>query len=272
MIRPASLLRFLSIYTSFGFLEIQRVFQYNAWFWVELGRGIIAMVIMTAFWKAIYGNQTEVAGLSLTTTLNYVILARALNSANASSVYWWIAGHISKGELELQLLRPLDFQMLHLFRDAMSWSVGLMRSLPALLIGVLLFSAQLPTDFMAYIAFAITFFLGGMVMFFFEFMLGCIAFYTTEVWGLSVLREGIALFFSGAYIPLDFLPETFRVIASLTPFAQALYVPISFLSGVRDPSSLGAAVLTQLISILILASLSRWIFSRAVRVLTVQGG
>ena len=272
MTRQFKVWRFFNIYSSFGLLEIQRVFQYNAWFWVELGRGIIAMIIMTAFWKAIYGDQTLIAGLSLTTTLNYVILARALNNANASSVYWWIASHISKGELELQLLRPLDFQLLHLFRDAMSWSIGLLRSLPALLIGVIIFSAQLPTNFMAYIAFLITFVLGGIVMFFFEFMLGCIAFYTTEVWGLSVLQGGIALFFSGAYIPLNFLPMTFQTIASLTPFAQALYVPISFLSGVRDPSSLGQAILLQLISMLILAGLSRWIFSKAVRVLTVQGG
>ncbi len=272
MTQSLKFMRFLSIYTSFGLLEIQRIFQYNAWFWVELGRGIIAMIIMTAFWKAIYADQTQLAGLTLTTTLSYVILARALNAANASSVYWWIAQHISKGELELQLLRPLDFQLLHLFRDAMSWFVGLLRSLPALLVGFIVFSAQLPTDFMAYMAFFITFFLGGIVMFFFEFMLGCIAFYTTEVWGLSVLREGIALFFSGAYIPLNFLPETFRVIASATPFAQATYVPISFLAGVQNPANLGNAILSQLISILVIAILSRWIFSKAVQVLTVQGG
>ncbi len=266
------MIRFFNRYGSFGVIEVQALFQYNAWFWVELLRSVIAMLIMTAFWRAIYGNQNALAGLALTTTLNYVILARALGEANNSSVYWWFAQGISRGELELQFLRPVDFQLMHLFRDATSWAINLLRALPALIIGLIVFEARLPSDLMVYFAFLITFVLGGVVLYFFEFMLGCAGFYTTELWGLSVLRNGVALFFSGQLIPLDFLPETLRNVAAVTPFAQALHVPISFLSGIRDVSSLGGLVLVQLVSIVILGLLSRWIFARASRVLTVQGG
>ncbi len=265
-------MRFLNLYMPFGILEVKTVFQYNAWFWVEMLRSIIAMLIMTAFWKAIYADQSSIEGLTLTVTLNYVILARALGNANASSVFWWVASHISKGELELQLLRPVDFQLMHLFRDATGWAMNLVRSMPALLIAILFFEAKLPSDPLAYLAFLITFVLGGIVLFFLEFMFGCLGFYTTEVWGLGILREGIALFFSGALIPLNLMPEAIRAFASLTPFAQALYVPISFLSGVQSPSQLGNAILTQVCSIIVLGVLSRMLFTRAARVLTVQGG
>jgi ABC-2 type transport system permease protein len=267
-----TLRRLWTLYSSFGILEWQGVFQYNAWFWVEMLRGIIAMIIMTAFWKAIYAETPTLEGLTLTTTLNYVILARALGNANASSVYWWVADGIAKGELELQLLRPVDFQFMHLAREFASWGLTLLRSVPALLLGIAFFGARLPSDPLAYLAFFVTFVLGGIVLYFLEFMLGCLGFYTTELWGLSVLRDGIALFFSGALIPLTLLPDAIRNIASLTPFAQALFVPISFLSGVRDPSSLGSAVLVQLLGIVVLGIVSRVVFSKAVRALTVQGG
>lgn len=270
-------MRFWRIYAPFGILEWQWFFQYNAWFWVSLLRGVIGMVIMTAFWQAIYGGaaqtgQSTLEGLNLTTTLNYVILARAIGNANISSVYFMIVQGIGKGELELELLRPIDFQLMHLSRELAAWGLNFLRSLPALLIGITLFGARLPSDPLAYFAFIVTFILGGVVLYFFEFLLSCLAFYTTEAYGLSVLRDGVALFLSGALIPLSFLPGIVATMAGLTPFAQALYVPISFLSGVRDPSSLGSSVIVQLVSIAILAVISRYVFSRSVRALTVQGG
>jgi ABC-2 type transport system permease protein len=261
-----------NVYRSFAVLEWVWVFQYNAWFWVSILRDIISMVIMTAFWRAIYADTATLEGLTLTTTLNYVILARAVGQANTSSVYWVIAQGISKGELELELLRPVDFQLMHLAREFAAWGLNLLRALPALLIALVFFGAHLPSDPLAYLAFFLTFVLGGVMLYFLEFMLGCLGFYTTELWGLSVLRDGVALFFSGALIPLTLLPAAVRDIAALTPFAQALFVPISFLSGVRDPSSLGNAVLVQLVSIVVLGAVSRFVFSRAVRALTVQGG
>ena len=232
------------------------------------------MVIMTAFWQAIYGSaaqagQSTLEGLNLTTTLNYVILARVIGNANVPSVYWMIVQGIGKGELELELLRPIDFQIMHLSRELAAWGLTLLRSLPALLIGIALFEARLPSDPLAYFVFIVTFTLGGVVLYFFEFLLTCLAFYTAEAYGLSMLRDGVALFLSGALIPLSFLPGIVATIAGLTPFAQALYLPISFLSGVRDPTSLGSSVIVQLVSIAILAVIWRYVFSRAVRALTV---
>jgi ABC-2 type transport system permease protein len=266
------MIRAVRRYAPFGILEWQRVFQYNAWFWVEFWRSIVAMLIMTAFWKAIYAGQETLSGLALSSTLTYVVLARALGNANGSGVYWWIAQHINNGELELQLLRPVDFQFMHLWRDACGWGLGLLRSLPALLLGVLVFGAKLPQNWQAYAVFLLTFVLGGVSLFFLEFIVGCMVFYTTEVWGLSILRNGIALFFSGALIPLDLLPEGFRSVATLTPFAQALYMPISFLSGVRSPDKLLEVVALQLGTIAFMALVSRLIFARAIKSLTVQGG
>jgi ABC-2 type transport system permease protein len=265
-------IRVVGRYAPFGILQIQRAFAYSAWFWVELLRSIIAMLIMTAFWKAIYAERSELSGLALSSTLSYVILARALGNANLSEVYWWIADHIGKGELELHLLRPVDFQMSHLWRDACGWGLLLLRSLPALLIGVFAFGARLPNHWEAYAAFAITFFLGGVSLFFLEFMVGCLVFYTTHFFGLSVLREGIGLFFSGALIPLDLLPEGFRTVATFTPFAQALYMPISFLSGVRSTDKLLEVMALQMATIALLALVSRLVFARAVKSLSVQGG
>lgn len=264
--------RFWNIYTPVAATVPKQMLQYNVWFWVETFRSVIAMVIFTAFWRAIYGQTASIAGLELTQTLNYVILARALGTANGSSVYWTIAEGIVKGQLELELLRPLDFQLMNYVREFAAWFTKTLWNAPILLIGILGFGARLPSDPLAYLAFLVTFILGGTMLYLFEYTLGCLGFYVTELWGLSVLRDGVALFFSGALIPLDMMPAVLKTIAGTLPFAQALYVPISFLSGIKTHGELPQAVLSQLVGIVVMLVISRFVFFRAVRVLTVQGG
>ncbi len=265
-------LRLWRQYVPLANLHVQTITTYNGWFWVSIGRSVIAMLIFTSFWKAVYAGQNGLSGLNLEQTLNYVILARALGDTNSSGVFWNMAYGIRQGELELQLLRPLDFQVSHLVQDFAGWFANSLRAMPILIIGLVAFGARLPSDPMAYLAFLATFVFGGVLLFMLDYALGCITFYTTEVWGLGILRDGVALFLSGALIPLEFLPEGIRAIANFSPWAQALYVPISFLSGIRNPNTLPQAILGQLFGIVILCLISRWIFSRAVRVLTVQGG
>jgi ABC-2 type transport system permease protein len=77
---------------------------------------------------------------------------------------------------------------------------------------------------------------------------------------------------SGALIPLAMLPGFLKGLANLLPFGQALYVPVGLLSGLIPLSAAPRAWLIQILWIVILLPLSRFIFSRAVRAVTVQGG
>jgi ABC-2 type transport system permease protein len=94
----------------------------------------------------------------------------------------------------------------------------------------------------------------------------------TETWGLSVVRVALGSFFSGALIPLAMMPLWLQKIAAILPFAQALSVPVSFLSGITPVSEAPRALLIQFIWLIVLTIASRWFFSIAIRKVTVQGG
>ncbi len=85
-------------------------------------------------------------------------------------------------------------------------------------------------------------------------------------------RAGIATFFSGMLIPLAIMPDGLRTLAMVLPFSQVVYLPISVLSGLTALSELPRIWLIQLAYLAILLVLSRVIFRRATRVITVQGG
>ena len=109
-------------------------------------------------------------------------------------------------------------------------------------------------------------------MFFFNWLLACMTFYTTEIWGLGVLIEGMTFFLSGALVPLAMMPEWMRGIVLSVPFAQALAVPVGLLSGITSLSDAPRIWLIQILWIIGMWILSNLVFRVAVRKITVQGG
>jgi ABC-2 type transport system permease protein len=140
------------------------------------------------------------------------------------------------------------------------------------LIAWLIFGMQLPTDPALWLAFFISLVLGQIVHFLFDWMFACLAFYVTETWGLSVVRVAAGSFFSGAIVPLVMMPTWLQKLAVSMPFAQALAVPVSFLSGISSLADAPRIWLIQIIWLAILLVLSRLVFSVAIRKVTVQGG
>jgi ABC-2 type transport system permease protein len=89
---------------------------------------------------------------------------------------------------------------------------------------------------------------------------------------MSVVRYSLAMFFSGALIPLNMMPDWLRTIATILPFSQAVFLPVSILSGITPVGDMPRIWLMQFALLGGLIYLSRFIFGRAVRVVTVQGG
>ena len=246
-------------------------YQFQIWFNVAME--IITLVITVAFWRAVFAGQATVGGLTATDTLQYVMLARIFHdSAYATSMLREFGGLMREGGIQIALLRPLDFQGSIYLQKLALLGLNLMMRFPLALIAWLLFGLRLPADPIIWVAAAITLLLGFTVMFGFDWVLACAAFYTTDAWGLATARQGLVLFFSGMLLPLAIMPEGLRTIAAVLPFSQAVYLPVSVLSGLTPLVELPRIWLLQLGYAAVLLVASRLVFRRAVRAVTVQGG
>jgi len=145
-------------------------------------------------------------------------------------------------------------------------------SFPMALIATLVFGLRWPTDLSAWVAFAVSAFLGYTSLFFFHWCLASLTFYTTEVWGLGVLIFGMSRFFSGSLVPLAIMPGWLRTLVLALPFAQSLALPLNFLSGITPVTDAPRIWLMQLLWVLGLGVLSHLVFRVAIRKVTVQGG
>ena len=269
----ATLRRRASVYGAFAAIMPKMFLAYSIWVWMQFIVSVITIGIFVAFWTAVYANQDTLSGLDLQQTLNYIILAQLFSPAvHAPSTIYYFGELITQGQIGIELLRPLDFQGATYVTNVAQVAVGLVIQIPLAIVAWLLFRYQFPLDPLIWLAFLVTLILGNALMFCFDWILSCAAFYSTEVWGLSVLRFAIATFFSGALVPLVMMPGWLQTIAEVLPFSQALYVPVSLISGITPLSAMPRIWLIQIGYLVVLLIASRLVFRFAVKKVTVQGG
>lgn len=267
-----SLRRSFSIYSAIAAIAAKTRLAYNMWVWADFVVTAVSMVVFVYFWRAVYEGTSSIGGLVLSQTITYILLARLLSPLVETRTIFFFGFMIRQGQIAVELTRPLDLQARIMVERFAELLVFLIQRLPLFLIAWIFFGLRLPADPALWLAFFISLVLGQVVLFLFDWMFACLAFYVTETWGLSVVRVGAGSFFSGALVPLVMMPGWLQKIAGAMPFAQALSVPVSFLSGISTIADAPRIWLVQIVWLILLFILSRIVFRFAVRQVTVQGG
>lgn len=268
-----SLRRKARVYLAMMAMMPKLMMAYSIWFWVEFFGQIMMMIIFVFFWRAVYAETDTVGGLTAAQTITYILYAQMIAPLVRWSLVLDFGGMIREGQVGIELLRPMDFQGRFYAQGLAAIGVILLRqTLPLGLVAWLLFGLRIPTDPRVWLAFFVSLLMGNAILFFFDWTFATLAFYTTETWGLHVLREGVAVFFSGALLPLAMMPLWLQQIAAALPFSQTLYVPVGLLTGLIPIERMLHVWLVQVAWLGGLYLLSRLIFRVAVRRITVQGG
>jgi viologen exporter family transport system permease protein len=259
-------------YLALAGMEIKTFLAFHWSALIYILQSLISMVVFVYFWRALYAETTTIAGLSLATTLAYILLVRIFQPLSNLTMIQEFAHLLRQGDLLQLLVRPLPLQQSYYIQGFASLIVSLGRQLPVLLVALLVFRLPLPTNPAVWAAFLLAALLGRSVLFCLDWLLGCISLYTTSAWGLSFAVSGLAMFLGGGLVPLPMMPTWLQVIAQSTPFAQALAVPIGLLSGLTPLSEAPRLLVIQLLWLAGLAPLSALVFRVAIRRVTIQGG
>jgi ABC-2 type transport system permease protein len=252
---------------------VPKVFMaYQIWFWVGLVLSTIGMAILYFFWRAVYGTTEVIAGLTLNTTLSYILLAQVFRPLTDIDLIFEFGYNLREGGIIHQLLRPINFQGMYYAQNVGTLAMGMVLQIPLALVATFVFGLKWPADPAVWAAFLVSALLGYTALFFFVFCVACLTFYTTETWGLGVLFFGMSIFLSGGLVPLAMMPGWLQTVVLSIPFAQALAVPINILTGITPLSQVPHIWLIQAAWVIGLWLASNLIFRIAIRKVTVQGG
>jgi ABC-2 type transport system permease protein len=104
------------------------------------------------------------------------------------------------------------------------------------------------------------------------YIFGLLTFWTMGGMGISWFRRGITDFFSGAIIPLSFLPGGLQAVAAALPFRAIVSVPALIFIEQMAPAQILASFALEAAWVVGLWYLARLIWHFAMRKVTIQGG
>jgi ABC-2 type transport system permease protein len=195
----------------------------------------ITLAIQLYLWRAIYDGRTDVSlgNFYLAEMTTYLLVGNLLRILLDSRVEHEVAAEVMHGDIAINFIRPLSYVALKFFTSLPVTITNLVFVAVPLLA---LFLLPLDLDLMwprtgDFILFLISATLSFGTSFLINLLVGFASFWTTNIWGIQVLKTGVSNFFSGYLLPLSFLGGSVAVVAEALPFRGLIYSPLRILLG-----------------------------------------
>ncbi len=230
--------------------------------------GIMQFLIYWFLWKAIISGGKTINGFNQEHIMTYFVLSFIIQSMLPRWITMEIGWKNKRGDIAIDLLRPINFQRYLLFYSIgdVIYTMGFM-GLPILILGIFSKTLIYSDNFIYFFLSLINSYLISFYMF---YIVGLLSFWVTNIWGVFISFEVIYLFFSGALIPITFLPDYLITISSFLPFKSLVETPIMIYLGLADSTFI--SILIQLVWLVVLKGISVIMFNKARKRTEIFGG
>lgn len=260
-------------YLEYFRISFLNLLTYRARYFVGIITYIIYIAVFYYIWKAIFANSAVIDTFSLSQMVTYVAIGWISRSFFFNNLDREIETKVVNGSLALDLLKPVDFQLL---AYAQTLGEGIFRfalfALPTALVAFLLFPIQLPHNMLTAAAFLFSTFLAGLVYTSINFMVGALAVPLGSIEGIAYAKQNLILFFSGLIVPFDMLPRWAGGPLRALPFASISYIPLNVYLGKCSGAQLALALCEQIFWVVALFFAARALWNLLIRRVVIQGG
>jgi len=272
------LTRKLHIYWPFSKSIMQAMMSYRVNFFMFVFGNFLKTFVVYYLWKAVFYSSTSstLSGFTLQEMIIYIFISSITAIAISNNIDGLIGEEVRDGSIAMNLIRPINYQVRLLFQSFGTFVYQFaFVSIPiwlALIITRYTSIKELPPDIGTILLFLLSLMLGFMTLFLFNFCFGLLAFHVTGMWGLRNLKRAILSFISGELIPIAFFPLWFQKGLRLLPFSSMNYTPVMIYLKKLTGAELIQTLATQIVWIFILFFISRWMWNKAIKHLTILGG
>ena len=274
----------LKLYLPFSKAGIKIELSYKAQIVMWIAISFIQIFFVLFLYQAIYRNSPEgmnsvINGFTFYDMVLYMITSFFFSFVmGAGDTSYDIWTDIKEGTIANTLTKPVSYRLRHLFTyfgvlvfDYIVIIIPFLSIVYAIFIclGLLQVSIwQLVLNVLFFIIFSI---IAGFINNAVSYFVGMLVFYTTHLFGLNMARNALQGFLGGQMVPLAYM-GTLGVVFSFTPFAFMNSVPVLTLMGKLAIVDIFIYIGIALIWILFIELVNHFIFSRALKKITVQGG
>lgn len=197
-----------------------------------MAANVAVPIVSLLIWRAaLAGGASLPVGKRYLTT--YFVVLSFVTMATGSWLSWFLSEDIRLGRLSSWLIRPAS--LLHGF-VANNISEKILKAVILLpMVGILaaIFSASIhiPADPTRWLLFAVSTFLGAVLVFVFDILVGALAFWFDDTDGIDRARVLVMNLLSGAVVPLALMPGWLHGFVSAQPFRFTVSFPVEIVIG-----------------------------------------
>jgi viologen exporter family transport system permease protein len=245
--------------------------------WTQIFFGLVILGIYEAFYRSTTGSHP----MTFPQIVSYVWLGQALLAMLPWNADAEVRAMVRSGAVAFELCRPIDLYGLWYAR-ALAWRTAptVLRAVPLCafaslvlpLIGLGEWRLAPPHSLESTVAFlaalACTLLLGCAL----TTLINITLLWTISGEGIVLLMTTLVTFFSGMIVPLPLFPDWAQPIVRVLPFAGLVDLPFRVYTGHIPPRAVPSVLQLQLLWTVALVVFGRWLLSRGLRRITVQGG
>lgn len=265
----------MKIFWSFARHAFHTTAIYTFDFWLQLINSFIFTYSIYWLWVSLYAQRKLAFGVDLDQMITYGILGIVLDFifVPGYDIVFYIAAQVKSGEIQTDLLKPLDYQF-YLFARSIGQTLfsAFLLGLPSLLVGYFFLGFRLPINLATGLLFIASVSLGYIVLFLLSFLLGMMAIFTINIFSIAWAYNALVGLLSGQEIPLWLFPLFLSQVANLLPFKYVYSIPMSIYINKFSTIEILNGFLMQIFWICLLLLASRLVWKRAYAKMIVQGG
>jgi ABC-2 type transport system permease protein len=263
----------LLVYFEFAKKSFQQSLQYRIANYSGFAVNTFFFVVRAFVFMALYENRDVVAGYNVTEAITFTGITQAMIMVIGIFGTMEIANAVKSGEVATDLMKPIDYQFVMLFRQfGRSFYYFIFRGLPIFLVMVIFFTWSHPHSWFSLVLFFISLIFAAIITFSINFMVGMSAFWLLDARGVSGIVMGCGLLLSGFVVPISFFPSGFDTICEWLPYVGQSYVPVAIYLGKYTGMKMLSMLLRQFAWTVILVLFGKLLMFFAMRKLIIQGG
>ena len=233
---------------------------------------LVRIFIFWGIYKALYGNQQEVDGITMQMVTTHFILTMGLDAVFYVNDFF-LPRKIYNGSIATELLLPISIPG-RMLADNLGNAVFrlIFQFLPAAVLSALTLGLAAPASLQMFILFIVSATLGYGVLWAISFVVQMTSFWLINIWSLATLKNVFINILSGVMIPLWFMPDWMEGLLKWTPFSSVFFTPIQIYLGQLSVNQIIVKCGTQIVWIILIYSLGNGLWHIGQKKLVVQGG
>lgn len=256
-------------------ISLQNIFEYRWNFFLGRIRQIILLLTLYYLWSNVFSPGSTLFGFNFSQIITYVFIVQILRGIVMDTRSENIADEIAgSGKFFSYLLRPVGYFKYWLSVDLAYKAINVIFTAFELFLvaKILNISLVFQSDIFSWVVLVGAVVLATLMYFMLISWVSFIAFWSTQFWGVKFALALLLEFTSGAFFPLDVLPQQIRQILSLTPFPYLIYFPAKVYLGQLDQQEIIFGFLMLLFWFGLLFYLAKLTWQQGLKVYTAFGG